>query len=395
MGCRLVERAYPADIAVRYHSPMGEEPLNRVWILGAGFSRSLGAPLLTDLLGPVTALSIRSRYPALGKEAWLDELLTFYGFGTNFEQGHPLKALPSMSGRRLWWNAEHFLEELDESVDISSYEEVLESLWNDCWKHWGHAQSLAPQWRGPPFPGAADLARRARRLIAAGCSAFLRDDFLDRERSGPYCRWSRSLGRQDTILSFNYDRVIESLTWDKGPNRYSAHVVTPATDLDALEADNTARAADEPWLIKLHGSVDWRIENSELRASKWNSAAINDPEHDFAIATPGKAKVEMTIRFFNKLWKLARTAVEDADEIFIIGCRLAEGDAKARDTILDAIAANSKNCKVNIVLGTDTSHGDVKRLKALLGDLTRNLEAHPLWAEDFLSSWARSKTPQS
>jgi hypothetical protein len=43
---------------------MGDEERRTVWILGAGFSRSLGGPLLLDLLSPATTQLVRSLYCA-------------------------------------------------------------------------------------------------------------------------------------------------------------------------------------------------------------------------------------------------------------------------------------------------------------------------------------------
>lgn len=112
-------------------------------------------------------------------------------------------------------------------------------------------------------------------------------------------------------------------------------------------------------------------------------------------------KVGMTDDFFGKLWKKAEEHIQEAREVYIVGCRLAEGDAKARDTILDAMKRNPDTCQAHLVLGTDTNSGDVRRLESLLDGLIKHkhgippIVTHPLWAEDFLSKWARAQSTLS
>jgi hypothetical protein len=51
----------------------------------------------------------------------------------------------------------------------------------------------------------------ARRLVAAECAAFLQHVDPTREQWRPYRRWAASLTPNDTVVTFNYDRVLEML----------------------------------------------------------------------------------------------------------------------------------------------------------------------------------------
>lgn len=55
------------------------------------------------------------------------------------------------------------------------------------------------------------MSRTARRLLAAECSVFLDCADLHREQWEPYFDWTSKVGQLDTIISFNYDRVVETL----------------------------------------------------------------------------------------------------------------------------------------------------------------------------------------
>src|SRR5688500_11254018 len=114
-----------------------------VWVLGAGFSKSLGGPLLGDLLSPKSWPELKSRYErvlAVGGQLPADlterqaqehgrfldssEVRTIYeifAYGTAnfFEWRSTLNQdRGNDGGLRIWTDAEHFLEQLD-SVAVS------------------------------------------------------------------------------------------------------------------------------------------------------------------------------------------------------------------------------------------------------------------------------------
>lgn|SRR6266849_4254359 len=91
-----------------------------VWILGAGFSRSLGGPLFETLFGPWLMAHLEAHFPqnefphlygnASNIAHWL------YNFGRQFSLGRadgPPAWHPRVLGQRLWDDAEQYLQILD------------------------------------------------------------------------------------------------------------------------------------------------------------------------------------------------------------------------------------------------------------------------------------------
>src|SRR6266540_2038152 len=78
-----------------------------VWLLGAGFSRALGGPLLRDLLTNESVNNIRATFPA--DEGFLagdrQAVLGFYSRHRYRDEAAP--------GQRLWRDAEEFIDYLD------------------------------------------------------------------------------------------------------------------------------------------------------------------------------------------------------------------------------------------------------------------------------------------
>jgi hypothetical protein len=274
----------------------------------------------------------------------------------------------------LWTHAEEFLDYLDTAA--LSQEE-----------HGGpYAARLrltAQRWlQENGLPPVKHLSAAARRLVAAECCAFLESVDLNSERWGPHQRWSRSLTQHDTVLCFNYDRVLEKLA--------PAHARVILPDIDG----NPHNIANVCPILKLHGSVDWRVtENSIEQATE--RFAIDCPDEELAIATPGPSKARGAQENFDDLWRLAVVAIRAANAIVFVGYRFPPTDAYARDQLLGALTANTANGDVwcHVVLGTDCpSH--VERLRALLTFALERRGVHPLrldirtyqmFAEDFFS----------
>jgi hypothetical protein len=107
---------------------MAEQKYRRVWLLGAGFSASLGAPLLNDLL----SFRVRRKLanagflahsaealdpgPARGAARLQELVYALYHHGTGYPEGYlldPHEPTPR-SEKGLWRHAEEYLERLDE-----------------------------------------------------------------------------------------------------------------------------------------------------------------------------------------------------------------------------------------------------------------------------------------
>jgi len=381
-----------------------------VWILGAGFSRSLGGPLLPDLLSPPTnnfvqALYARNRY--IGS-------LDVDGPGENGKElrqdAEDVRQLYTACGgetsprvMRLWDDAEAFLDQLDAAAH--GYERARTR---------GEAEAPATSRLTRAMIGAlghaprdwAALGDAARRLVAAACCAFLSDADTTEERWQPYISWAKDTDASDSIVTFNYDRVLELLGRE-------FHVVDPSKPVEGSPSVAT--------VFKLHGSVDWeRHETSsgvQYSITSSPEHALTCPGHMVGIATPGPTK-RTSVQELKPLWTQACRRIEEAQVIVFVGFRFPPSDAEAREKLLGAITANeSPHVEMHVVLGPDRGHKDVVRLEQLLryamnkqgrdergrGEITGPrdgievltqpgkqsyaLTTHALFAEDFFTVW--------
>lgn len=233
------------------------------------------------------------------------------------------------------------------------------------------------------------LAYTTRRIIAAECSQFLESTSLKLETWQPYIHWASLLDINHTIITFNYDRVLETLSDDSSD---SLAVRIGLCSYVGLPSYSKGERMDQDVasVIKLHGSVDWRIDSSQvhnIERGKPLEALLCDP-NQLMIATPGPTKRMMVQDSFKILWREAEKALKSADNIFFIGYRFPPTDAEARSRLLGALRKNeSPDLRLYTVLGPDND-ADSRRLKELLRYVTEGeaeVERLPLWAQDFMS----------
>jgi hypothetical protein len=358
-----------------------------VWVLGAGFPRSLGAPLLNELLSPAAAVSIGARfpeesYPLLHGDAahvvrWL------FNFGRRFENG-PYGA--ASQGITLWRDAEDFLDVLDGATKSTIAERHLRGL----------LRKFADHGRRTDLP-IAEVSECARRLIAAETSAFMVGADPTLERWEPYLSFFYLFNPSDTIISFNYDLSLEFIDHHlTGTGQRRLHIVTPEDPGDGKR----------PRLLKLHGSVDWRRHEQEDGRVLYHSkqpedhALVCEPK-EIAMGTPGPSK-QGVVGELQEVWRQARSALCNASAIVFLGYRFPPSDSYARVTLLGAIRANELDLRIVTVLGADIRHMDTLRLREMLLQCrsgkrvdpnrvedrhgrTLEVKSLPYFAEDFLS----------
>lgn len=357
-----------------------EEAKKIVWVLGAGFSKPLGGPLLTGLLSRESEKDIVVRYP---KEDYPhlhgdspDIVRSLYWHG--------------LSDDRMWTHAEEFLDYVDTAAEppasrstnphAERLRRVLDSVFNT---------KIEP-----------DLLRAtARRLVAAECCWFLEGIDTRREPWRPFRRWAGLLGWSDTIVSFNYDRVIEMLraAHDADVRRLGVGSTSPIATLAPGNMEDPKGACR---LLKLHGSVDWMrgklADKVVTRVVPDERFALTCSDDLLAIATPGPSKQRFADEV-NELWRLASSAIGQADAIVFVGYRFPETDAIARERLLGAISENDRpRLYLHIVLGD--SHDHAARLESLLTYACRarrsrsdgvTIDRHPLFTQDFLTVVSR------
>jgi len=241
-------------------------------------------------------------------------------------------------------------------------------------------------------PSLVEINGAARRLLAAECSEFTKVLDLQSEPVTQYATWARRLGPEHTIITFNYDRLLELL----GAKTGKLACVPPGWERDGLAAS----------VYKLHGSVDWISEDAGkpervIKVSSDPFAALTcDSPAKIVIANPGPTKSALTDALEGQ-WSAAFKAILLADAVVFVGYRFPPTDARAQQTLLHALRNNKKHyLAVHIILGPNTASLDCIRLRQLLA-LTladrrelqfgeklhfksRNLRAWALGAADFL-----------
>jgi hypothetical protein len=419
---------------------MTHEAKKVVWILGAGFSRSLGAPLLGQMLTSPAVYRSRKLYPKIFPETECQDLVV----SAIYEAGSSTSA---RTFEAQWEHAEEFLERLDLAAVDKSEEENLRAFINRVVIDWnrkrgsdpliGMMYNVAIAMRDDPVP-LTNFCEVAWKMLAAECCCFLHGldhkTARERERWMPYFRWAERLTPNDTVITFNYDRVPNILEstgkfWIPAPGD-----LTPSLTNPDGSAKPTPTTPDKALVLKLHGSVDWirdssgrvvRAETDSLHRGHATEAAVHCMAHQLATAVPGPSKrksVESTGPVtstmssehpdLNWVWQPAYQAIEKADAIVFVGYRIPPTDAFTREKLVEYLMKNPKRLNgfnkcnrvgnriplaaeglpVYTILGDDVNHKDSRRLQGLL-DAVGGIDVRqmPLFAEDFLAVFERDE----
>lgn len=339
---------------------MSIEHRRTAWILGSGFSRSLGGPLLDDLLS--------ERGQAEGRARVGDCFGNIHDLYWKHLRGHSRQQGPTY-----WRNAEEFLDFVQSmTIENSPRRKMFETSDPD------------------------DLHRLALLAVATEC---LFDAHASQEAEAwqPYIAWAkRLLNPGDTIITFNYDCVVDYLVgwYPEQPFR------VPEPPLGSLISER-----DVINVLKLHGSVNW-FEGHIVRTGVDDPIKVLATGQTPILGTPNHSKRTLSTTTFRKLWEAAVDALKKADTIIFMGYRFPPSDSYARGTLLSAIGQNERaNLRIHTVLGPRTSDDDTVRLLKLLEHTLRGagrvcrgeghamppepmffeIIAQPLYVEDFLT----------
>jgi hypothetical protein len=281
-----------------------------VWILGAGFSVPLGGPLFKDLISWQTLDAYVGLTDQLGGADcmdWGDAVVFIYRAG--------------LAPHRQWWrDAEQFLDVLDvlRRPDPGTLAFRIQNEMSkiaDEGKFPDHGQEYAVKIDVRSILTNLDFKRlrlEAIRFVAGACSHFLiaadatKDSKLEYVRTSevwePYIRWSGMLQRGDTVITFNYDRVLRVLELaSKFPD-----LVNPLKFFLPLKHD-AKFPEDGRWVTQcpLHGHLYWELgpdgdviqrdDNVALKDHALQSRAIValGAQHDMdSHVRPGADRVE-------------------------------------------------------------------------------------------------------
>lgn len=353
---------------------------NVVWILGAGYSRALGAPLLGEMFSSEALKRVRATYPKLDDIS----VVSFEEIVSNYQRG-AYAAAHFQPTERLWLHAEEFLER----VDLACRDDIAGKILQASWIGGPEDKSFIHGW-------GVQILVPALQLMAAECCAFLETADLRSERWEPYHRWANLLESNDTVITFNYDRVPDLL---ENKNAKKLHVVTPAELLDGYPTDTS-------WVLKLHGSVDWMSVGRTLdrvpRGHKYfehrNAVAMYESlPADEGLATPGPSKVQRVKHGGLKpLWDRAAAALANASAVVLVGYSMPATDAFTRRWLIEALRSNVKLrdaqpfLPITTVLGIDVGGRDSARLKGIFESIRGVcVQQQPMFAEDFMDVFER------
>lgn len=353
-----------------------------VWVLGSGFSKSLGAPLLYELFGDKAEQETKEAFPVLGPRDF-----AYYLFRKH--RGV------------LWEHAEDYLDFIDTALLPDSPRRRILNR---------HLEAAGNQLLPPDDlpPSIEELRKEAILTVAAECSTFTEIGDVRSEAWAPYVDWACKLGDSDSIVTFNYDLVLETVGTDPDVRAIGVETVAFPKNSDGhLHRQHGASVCE---IFKLHGSADWAINDGGVH-KRLSSLEEIVGEGDFGllIATPGATKQRLVSKLLSVLWTRAEDALAEAEVIVFIGYRFPPSDSEARTRLLRAIEKNkSPLLTIHTVLGADLHHKDVVRLKGLLTHalkaagridadsvaamspigklpLAYRVVTQPLFAEDFLT----------
>lgn len=170
-----------------------------VWVLGAGFSRPLGGPLLNELFRPRSLREFYQIYPDADYSG--DLAASLWQVVRVFNDGRRA---------HLWAHAEQFLEMIEIAAEAKTPDRhVLAFLTHGV----RMGEPGAPDSQGPLKITASigTLAQWSRWALAADCGRFLRTASTAYETWEPYRLWAQQLDEDHTVITFNYDLVLERL----------------------------------------------------------------------------------------------------------------------------------------------------------------------------------------
>jgi hypothetical protein len=361
----------------------------RVWVLGSGFSRSLGGPLLNELLSHRGEAYVRTKFPKFDRSVY------------ELYRSHLRDAPESLRKPVYWDHAEEFVDFLNTSSlagNPTRYKILAHLLYPSMPKGFLSRRTKV------------DLIKPLRdnvlRCLAGEC-LFTTHSSPASESWRPYFKWAAQLDKNDTIISFNYDVVLETLGAEKAALNLGAEsVVVPKA-----WASEDFRAGRQTPILKLHGSVSWFKDGNVFTHTlapdriTWQLGRKNIP----LIATPGPNKLELQEQDLSSIWERAEAALREASVVVFMGYRFPPSDSQAREVLLRALNNNVTHMlNLHTVLGPRTGDDDSVRLAKLLehsmrqagrGPLPKKeheiaegehpkfykILAHPLYVEDFMT----------
>jgi NAD-dependent SIR2 family protein deacetylase len=281
--------------------------VTRVFILGAGFSKDAGLPLASEL----TAIVLK-RFEASGPRI-----------------------------RSVLEQAENHLRQMGSSTEPVEFEEFFDSL-----RYYAQIARMR-EWEVDRSAGDGDGPREAAELVE-GLEPRLLETALkaieEHQQSAGVRKqyveaFAGMLTRSDTVITFNYDTLLEQALRSIG--RSFSLGFSDSTPLG-------------PKILKLHGSLDWVSCEPAWEDTKWTrlwappsgtrilaatggGVALSSVQSHRAqgetapgVAGLGSFKPVEKVPGLSILWRAAVAAIKQARELFVVGYSLPVSDGLAR-----------------------------------------------------------------
>lgn len=230
--------------------------------------------------------------------------------------------------------------------------------------------------------GAANLREKRERLMKALAAVLeASTDAAIRERSG--CTHHRTLVShlrpRDTIISFNYDCVVDEALRAAGSGKWAAKygyafsLPSRVQDLGhrhwSPEVPAT-KAIETVYLLKLHGSLNWQLPSEpggEIVLKQRLHRQRGTPQ--FTIIPPGGSKEERGGPIFDDLWRKAERALRNARSIAVLGFSFTPGDLHVQAVVRLAMARSSSLRRLIIA---NPSKDDREQIRAVFAQRLRS-----------------------
>lgn len=220
--------------------------------------------------------------------------------------------------------------------------------------------------RGPRVRRYGEQLTRFAEITAA----FFRHLFLEDSGAHRRCEYHESLAKAlnaaDTVISFNYDCLMDSAlaahsggSWS-ATDGYGLNIVSGAQHWDSKRPRRGKRPAQPIRLLKLHGSLNWDRSAPISGAAPGSIGLRQDPYEVTArnrdeIVPPVWAKTIGGDAVFRELWKEARRVLPTGPVLVVVGYSVPPTDLLSQALIRVASAERAKNQKLShlIVVNPD------------------------------------------
>lgn len=164
--------------------------------------------------------------------------------------------------------------------------------------------------------------------------------------SGNICPFGiDSQSQRNTIITFNYDTVVEDAFERIGAKFNLGLPDVPNLSVDSDYSCNSSEQDDDVTSIfKLHGSINWKLEHSEplkliIRKSVDSLWSQISQLNNYILEPPTWNKGR-SAEILQRLWDASLSSIRNATRIFIIGYSLPETDMHFKYLMASGLAQN-------------------------------------------------------